>query len=522
MGTTGVAIACVTTVVVAVVGTCGVVVVVAVVRLLRRINASVGIAKPTPAMISEEDPSKNCALFRHLPILSGSLAWRSLGAVAETPIHKCQLPLMMGSSSNDDNDGDDDVVVVEILIKREDLISSSYGGNKVRTLQHQLAVCEVRRDAGETSFQQLVSLGSGGSNQVVATVVHARKLGWDNQKGNGAINVCWFDKDEPDLDNTLNMLSVFSFPNIGFTVDWGMKVGLLKRLSGMYKAWTQKEFVPMAMGGNCPVGVLGQAGGILELAEQIQAGTSPDPDRIYIPIGSGCTISGLILGVCLARELNLKVFMSPNFKIVGCNVHEGFALLDRIVGIHTNPLFKFMPLTITHSVLGACRALKQIGGPDLEKTVMAFIKTNVEIRADAQVVGIYGGHSEKSREAANHYDDKGVVLDYKTGEKKKGLWVCGHFVAKAFYPLMKDMEAEMKRDKDDNTEKVPPKFMLWMTKSAVQPLGNVDEWSKFTKSNDAVKKWAREGKAESTLRPGNVSIDDGKAEDYRSIMTKIL
>eukprot|EP00979_Chaetoceros_neogracilis_P013131 scaffold3695_cov173-Chaetoceros_neogracile.AAC.1 len=90
-----------------------------------------------------------------------------------------------------------------------------------------------------------------------------------------------------------------------------------------------------------------------------------------------------------------------------------------------------------------------------------------------------GGHTEKSREAANHYDDKEVVLDYKTGEKKEGLWVCGHFVAKAFHPLMKDMEAEMKRDKHDNTEKVPPKFMLWMTKSAVQPLGNVDEWSKY-------------------------------------------
>ncbi|MGK3745510.1 MAG: 1-aminocyclopropane-1-carboxylate deaminase, partial [Bacillariaceae sp.] len=448
MGNAGVAISCVTTAVA--VGTCGVVV--AVVRLLRRINSSVGIAKPTQAMILEEDPSKNCALFRHLPIPSKNLAWRSLGAM-ETPVHKCQLPLM--GSSNDDDDGD--VQVVEILIKREDLISSNYGGNKVRTLQHQLAVCEVRRDTGETAFQQLVSLGSGGSNQVVATVVHARKLGWDNEKGNGAINVCWFDKDEPDLDNTLNMLSVFSFPNIGFTVDWGTKVGLLKTLSGMYKAWTQKEFVPMAMGGNCPVGVLGQAGGILELAEQIEAGTSPDLDRIYIPIGSGCTVSGLILGVCLARELNLEAFMSPDFKIVGCNVHEGFALLDRTVGIHTNPLFKFMPLTITHSVLGACRALKQIGGPDMEKKVMAFIKTNVEIRADADVVGIYGGHSEKSREAAKHYDDKGVVLDYKTGEKKKGLWVCGHFVAKAFHPLMKDMEAEMKRDKDDNTEKVPPK-----------------------------------------------------------------
>jgi hypothetical protein len=178
MGNAGVAISCVTTAVA--VGTCGVVV--AVVRLLRRINSSVGIAKPTQAMILEEDPSKNCALFRHLPIPSKNLAWRSLGAM-ETPVHKCQLPLM--GSSNDDDDGD--VQVVEILIKREDLISSNYGGNKVRTLQHQLAVCEVRRDTGETAFQQLVSLGSGGSNQVVATVVHARKLGWDNEKGNGAI-----------------------------------------------------------------------------------------------------------------------------------------------------------------------------------------------------------------------------------------------------------------------------------------------------------------------------------------------
>ena len=66
--------------------------------------------------------------------------------------------------------------VVEFCVKREDLISPMYGGNKVRTLQHQLAVCESRRDdVGKdqetttyaAAFPQLVSVGTGGSNQVV-------------------------------------------------------------------------------------------------------------------------------------------------------------------------------------------------------------------------------------------------------------------------------------------------------------------------------------------------------------------
>ena len=66
--------------------------------------------------------------------------------------------------------------VVEFCVKREDLISPMYGGNKVRTLQHQLAVCESRRDdVGKdqetttyaAAFRQLVSVGTGGSNQVV-------------------------------------------------------------------------------------------------------------------------------------------------------------------------------------------------------------------------------------------------------------------------------------------------------------------------------------------------------------------
>ena len=55
--------------------------------------------------------------------------------------------------------------------KREDLSSEVYGGNKVRTLQHTLAVCEARIANAKTPSERakatnLVVVGTGGSNQV--------------------------------------------------------------------------------------------------------------------------------------------------------------------------------------------------------------------------------------------------------------------------------------------------------------------------------------------------------------------
>jgi 1-aminocyclopropane-1-carboxylate deaminase/D-cysteine desulfhydrase-like pyridoxal-dependent ACC family enzyme len=478
--------------------------------LLRRISSSVGLAEPLEKQLQEESPETNCALFRHLPQLVKKLAFRSLGAAKSSPIHVCTLP-----KEN-----------LKFFVKREDLISPIYGGNKVRTLQHQLAVLEARRERGDVAAKQIVPLGSGGSNQVVATVVHAKRLGWDNQNiddddkdsnSNCTVNACWFDSDEPDFDNTLNYLSVLSFPNVAYTFDWGMSPSILRACSAIKGVITQQEFVPLMMGGNCPAGVLGQVGGILELAEQIERGDSPDIDRIYLPIGSSCTVSGLILGTVLARHLRMQAFTNPNLKIVGCNVHDGFAMLDRKINMHINPMFQFLPLTITHTVLGACTALKKLGGPDLSAKCKEFIQTSVELRSQADIVGKYGAHSEKTREAALYYDEHGVMTDYKTGTVEKELWVCGHFVAKAFQPLIKDLEAAITQ----SPHLAPPKYMLWQTKSAIQPKGPLNEWEKMMNQNEKVKKWANQGKAESRYRPGMVSTVEGKPEDYRSVMTSI-
>jgi 1-aminocyclopropane-1-carboxylate deaminase/D-cysteine desulfhydrase-like pyridoxal-dependent ACC family enzyme len=502
----------------------GVTVPVGVVAMLRRVSGSVGLAPPTKSMLADENPKSECALFRHLPDLADKLAWRSLGALKTTPIHTCKIPSSSLSGKQ--------TIDLEFLVKREDLLSPLYGGNKVRTLQHQLAICEARRERGETSFRQLVSVGTAGSNQIIATLVHGRGLGWGSEEetdvaGRPApsrVNLCYLDKDEPDLDNTLNMLSALSFPNIGWRYNWGQMstLGVSAFLRAIRGAWSQKDFIIMMLGGNCPSGVLGQIGGMLELAEQISAGESADPRRIYLPIGSACTISGLIIGTVLARRLGIPALSHPDFKIVGCTVHPIFAKLQGMFGLHTNPRMGFMPLTVTYSVKKACAAMVELGGPDLEADALEFIKTSVEIRADQVVVGPYGGHSEATRAAARLYDDKGSTVD-SAGKAANNLWVCGHFVGKALEPLLRDLEkAKSTASTITGSEETTPNYMLWMTKSAVQPRGTVDEWSIMLKENEQVLQWANEGKAESSLRPARVSTKDGSPDDYRSVMTKVM
>ena len=480
-----------------------------VVSLLSRLQDSVGTAPPTAAMVDGEVPRANSALFRHFPALADTLAWRSLGAVSATPIHRCTLTTPSGRD-------------VEFLVKREDLISSKYGGNKVRTLQHQLATIEARLAAGDERCANVHTIGSGGSNQVVATVVHGR------EQGLRAMTPLWLDSDAPDLDNTLNMLSTLSLPldePSGYT--WGEPWPMLRRLLGA--AYGDRGVV-VTVGGNCPAGVLGQAGGMLELAEQVRRGELPRPDRIYLPVGSACTVSGLILGLALERHLQLGAFDSDNgnsddrgevagppLRIVAACVHplqRGWAL--------RSPLLRFLPFTIQHTVRAACAELKRLGGPDVLRESLRLLQSQVDIVDDADLVGSYGGHSDRSRAAAQAYDSSAVVVDGNTGDDltlTAPLWVCGHFVAKALAPLLEDAARE-EEDDDAAAAAAGRTLLLWQTKSAVQPRGELDEWQSMREMPAAVREWADRGTAESVLRPGKVDTAAAAegARGYRHLM----
>ena len=90
-------------------------------------------------------------------------------------------------------------------MKREDLASPRYGGNKLRTLQHQLAAVEAHKDVSPGAVFSMI--GSTGSNMVVATKVHgAATFGMAQEE----LQSLSFLPDKPDLDNTLNLLSTLS------------------------------------------------------------------------------------------------------------------------------------------------------------------------------------------------------------------------------------------------------------------------------------------------------------------------
>lgn len=266
---------------------------------------SVSPLSATATQLKEEQLDEH-PLFRHLPALKGKIAWRQIG-VYPTPIHSVSAITPDGAR-------------IAFSVKREDLASPDYGGNKLRTLQHQLAACEAHYESHPEAVFSL--LGSYGSNQCVAAKLHGvRRFNLPQASMEALQNV----PDIPDLDNTLNLLSSLS---LGGDVILS-RVGGVRRL--LYRLWNplDKVFPP---GGHNITGVLGQIGACLELAEQIEAGDTPDPAAIYLPYGSGCTTTGITMGVALSRHLGLKAFQAPGFKIVAVVVHHAVAKLHKLFG----------------------------------------------------------------------------------------------------------------------------------------------------------------------------------------------
>ena len=312
----------------------------AITALLRACERSVGVAPPTADMLAAE-PHDTLPLFRHCPALSKSLAWRSLGEYP-TPVHSVRAG------------------AVSFQVKREDLSSAAYGGNKVRTLEHQLAVCESRLAAsrpGSSERRRLAHIGvvgSAGSNQVVATMVHAAPT-------LPKVSALWASPDAPDLDNTLNMLSVLSCPNL----DKGL-YGVPAVLGVLTSVW---RGVLINVGGNAPSGVLGHVSAALELAEQIDRGEAEAVDGIYLAVGSSCTISGLAIGIALSRHLGLTAFDSPGFTLNGVIIRASFCpcVLAHARALAPPPLRSDLLIPLTSFPTFAGASLPCMGRPSLRR-----------------------------------------------------------------------------------------------------------------------------------------------------------
>lgn len=179
-----------------------------------------------------------------------------------------------------------DLEIGSLHVKRDDCSAAGYAGNKIRKLEFLLADC-IDRGAAE-----VLSFGFAGSNFATACAFHARRLGL------GSISMLLPQENAEYLRTNL-LLSIASgadchqHDHIPALLGSAVFQSLRRRVSGCRVCW-------IPAGGSSPAGVLGFVNAGLELRDQVRAGLLPEPDRIYLAMGSMGSAAGLALGLQVA------------------------------------------------------------------------------------------------------------------------------------------------------------------------------------------------------------------------------
>jgi D-cysteine desulfhydrase len=170
----------------------------------------------------------------------------------------------------------------EILVKRDDLSSTHYGGNKIRKLEYILQRAQERR------AERVATFGAVGSNHALATSIMARQFGLDC--------TCFLapQKRTPNVPRTLNMHRKIGTELVPFGRAVEPLATLRRYLHGRH-CWV------IPMGGSSWLGAVGFVNAGLELAQQIESGDIAAPHRIYMACGTMGSCVGLALGLALAQ-----------------------------------------------------------------------------------------------------------------------------------------------------------------------------------------------------------------------------
>ncbi|HUE95021.1 MAG TPA: pyridoxal-phosphate dependent enzyme [Longimicrobiaceae bacterium] len=237
--------------------------------LLRRINA---IGRYPEAELARLRQGAVNPLFATYPALARRIPWRPLGRLP-TPIE--ELPPPEGAAAG-----------LRLFVKRDDLSSGVYGGNKVRKLEHFLAEAELAKR------RTLVTLGGIGSNHALATALHGAALGFETDL------VLYDQPVTPFVRRNLG-----GFAHAGARVHYGGSIPASFATAGRLMARRRREGAEpyfIMVGGTTPLGCIGHVSAALELAQQVEDGAMPEPDRLFIPLGTCGTAIGLLVGLRLA------------------------------------------------------------------------------------------------------------------------------------------------------------------------------------------------------------------------------
>ena len=180
-----------------------------------------------------------------------------------------------------------------LFVKRDDLTHSTYGGNKVRKLELLLAEAKRRK------ARKLITFGGIGSNHALATTIHGAM--------NGMTTVSCLVPQPVTKDVKKNLLLGHHYGAELVLADREMDLpvkAMGKYVDGLMKDGKAPYVVPP--GGSSVLGALGYVNAAFELKEQVAAGLLPEPDRIFVAVGTCGTAAGLAVG-CAAAGMKTRV-----------------------------------------------------------------------------------------------------------------------------------------------------------------------------------------------------------------------
>ncbi len=197
----------------------------------------------------------------------------------------------------------------EIYIKRDDLTGVGLSGNKVRKLEFLLA------EAREQNCDCVITCGGAQSNHARTTAVAAAKVGL-------GCHLVLRDAAQARIDGNLFINHLVGAEVHNVTADEYEQVeevmhALATKLSG-------DGHCPYVIpeGGSNETGALGYMLAVKELSEQLRE-RNLRLDHIVVPVGSGGTLAGLLLG---------KYLFDLPATIYGINVCDDKAYFVRVVG----------------------------------------------------------------------------------------------------------------------------------------------------------------------------------------------
>jgi 1-aminocyclopropane-1-carboxylate deaminase/D-cysteine desulfhydrase-like pyridoxal-dependent ACC family enzyme len=249
-------------------------------------------------------------LFKSYPRLGENIPWTRLGSYP-TPVERLSN---LGRALRAD----------EIWIKRDDLLSNIYGGNKIRKLEFILA------DARSRGAKTLITVGGLGSNHTLALAAHSKNLGFRSV-------LVLFNQPKTHRVRENLILDSYFGAEMHYAGSHAKLPLIVAREFFRYLLSGNKPlYVPA--GGTTPLSSLGYVNAAFELRKQVERGEMPKPDYIFVPAGTGGTIAGLILG---------SILSGLDTKIIGVNVSTKLIInrfaVSRLVGKTFNLMKRHFP-----------------------------------------------------------------------------------------------------------------------------------------------------------------------------------